>query len=348
MTCLWLFKFIAFFLMSFILSLYFVPYLIKKAFRWRILDSPGLRKIHNKLKPRIGGIPIFLAYALMLMSTEIFVPKIITLLVGSTLVFFLGLFDDIINIKAFPKLCIQILIAFLTVSSNWGFGMAIREIYILDNFSVNLGLLALPVSILWIIAVMNSFNLIDGLDGLAGGISILVLIVLAVSSLYFGHPKTTLICLMLIGSILGFLRFNFYPSRLFMGDAGSLLLGYNIAVLSIITVMNQPKPMSFMIPVLACGVPLYDTITSIMRRILRKQNIFFADGEHIHHKILKAGLSHKDTVIFLYLVSFFLSIGALLILFISENASLMYVATLIIILNFVLKSFKNKHSVKKV
>ena len=327
--------FFLYFISAVFFSSFVTPFIIKKAILWKIMDPPNGRKVHKYSKPRVGGLAMFGVYIMLLLTMDLHSTNIKALIVGSVLITFFGFLDDLLNIRAMAKLFFQILVAYITTSSLAGFGIHIDSITILANHSIQLPyFLAMALSMFWIVGMMNAINLMDGLDGLAGGICAIASFTMFIASLVFGNTEAALCFLVLLGVILGFLRYNFNPAKLFMGDAGSLFLGYNLAVLSIIGIFNYPKIISFTIPFLVLGIPIYDVLTSILRRWKQKKPIFHADGNHIHHRIMALGFTHKQTVIVIYLECLFLSVASMSTLLVHSNAAIILFFAIGILIHF--------------
>ena len=305
------------------------PILIRIALRLRILDAPNHRKVHKYSKPRVGGLAMFGVYFVLVLTLDLSSPLVRAALIGSVLITMFGFLDDLFTINARIKLVFQLLIAFLTASHLVGFGISIERLSLLRDFQIYLGWGALPFTMLWIVGVMNAINLIDGLDGLAGGISFIASLTMGITSMLLGQFEAALMFFMLAGVIFGFLRYNFNPAKLFMGDAGSYFLGYNLALLSIAGVWNSDCVMAFAIPFLVLGIPFYDVVTSIVRRVKNNQPIFHPDGQHIHHRLIARGFTHKQTVIVIYLESIFLATASLLLLIVNNNASIVILLLLL-------------------
>ncbi len=299
------------------------PVFIRLALRFRILDAPNHRKIHKYSKPRVGGLAMFGVYFCLVLTLNLSSPLVRTALVGSILITLFGFLDDLFTLNARVKLVFQLLVAFITTSHILGFGMTIDRLSILHTHYVMLEWAAVPFTMLWIVGVMNAINLMDGLDGLAGGIAYIASLSLGLSSMLLGQYEAALLFFILSGVVFGFLRYNFNPAKLFMGDSGSYFLGYNMALLSIVGVWNAESVMAFTIPFLVLGIPFYDVVTSIMRRIKNKRSIFHADGQHIHHRLINRGFTHKQTVIVIYLESTFLAIAALSLLLVNSNMAVL-------------------------
>lgn len=319
-------------LSAFLFTSVITPLIIRVAFRLRILDAPNHRKVHKYSKPRVGGLAMFGVYFLMLLTLDLSSSLIRTVLVGSILITMFGFLDDLFTINARVKLAFQLLVAYLTASSYGGFGVAIEQLSILRTHYYILDWLSVPLTMVWIVGVMNAINLIDGLDGLAGGISVIASVTMGLISLVLGHNDVALLFFILSGVIFGFLRYNFNPAKLFMGDSGSYFLGYNLALLSIAGIWNSDHVLIFTVPFLVLGLPFYDVVTSVIRRVKNKKPIFHADGQHIHHRLIARGFTHKQTVIVIYMETAFLALASLSLLLANSNIAVgMFVVILFLI-----------------
>ncbi len=297
---------ISLFIISLVSSLILTPLMKSIGKKYSLVDKPGGRKIHTKPIPITGGIAIYLSFFIPLLSS-LFVStvplKLITLstpivaiLIGSTLVFLLGLIDDIKGIKAGYKLIIQIIAALI---AYYG-GIKIEKIGLAWDININLGLFSLPVTIIWFLLVVNAINLIDGLDGLAAGVTFFASLILLVLSITSNRILVSVGFASLAGASLGFLRYNFNPASIFMGDSGSYFLGYMLASMSILGSIKSQATVAILIPIISLGLPLMDTITSPIRRFFLGQNPFKADKDHFHHRLLRLGLTQKKAVLILY------------------------------------------------
>lgn len=332
-----------YFLAALILTALITPPIIKRAISWKILDTPNGRKVHKYSKPRVGGLAMFCIFFILVLTIDIYSPFIRGVIVGSTLITFFGFLDDLLGIRALPKLLFQLMVAFITASPFFGFDIQINSLTVLSQVTIPLGFLSVPITMIWIVGVMNAINLIDGLDGLAAGISAIAAFTFCVAAFAFGHIDTGLMLAVLLGVTLGFLRYNFNPARLFMGDSGSYFLGYNLAVLSVIGIWNHEGVFSFAIPVLVLGIPFYDVLTSILRRLKNKKPIFSADGQHIHHRIMAIGFTHKQTVIVIYLESLFLAVSSGSLILIKNNAAILVFALIVFLIHFSFVYLKNHY-----
>ena len=319
-------KYITLFSISVVLSLLITPFVRLLAEKLSILDLPSGRKVHETPVPLLGGIPIFIALNLTYLLGHFFYSEYFTnffspiwkpILISQCIILGIGVFDDIKKASPWIKLLFQLISGFLLII--FGFGIE----FITNPFtgeSISLGVFSIPLTILWIVGITNALNLIDGLDGLAAGTSFIVCITIFGISFIYQNISVALVSVILAGSILGFLKYNFYPAKIFLGDSGSLLLGFLLGVLSLQGVHKGATMVAVLAPILALGFPILDTILSIIRRSLRsmlsiedsedkeKTKILFfknlplfqADKDHIHHRLLKIGLSHKKSVIVLY------------------------------------------------
>ena len=309
--------------LAFLISFLITPVVIKLAPRLGALDRPNYRKVHTRIMPRMGGLAIYLGFIIAILATQTINLRLGGLLVGGTLIIFLGLIDDIRNLSPRWKLLGQIVAALILV----GFGTQVNFITNpLTGGVINLGILAIPLTVLWIVGVTNAVNLIDGLDGLAAGVSAVAAITLAVVGWSAGQTDVAVWALILALSTLGFLRYNFHPARIFMGDSGSMFLGYSLAALSLMSLTKSTTAFSLVVPFIILGIPILDTACAIVRRLAGGQPIFKADKEHLHHRLLGLGLSHRGTVLVIYIFSgvfglsalgltYFTRPGAMLILF---------------------------------
>ncbi|MFC1738355.1 glycosyltransferase family 4 protein [Planctomycetota bacterium] len=295
---------------SAILAIILTPMVIRLARRFNIVDVPNIRKVHPQPVPRIGGVSIFLSVVFLIIPV-LFLPnvigesfrsvqlKMIVLLSGAGFMFLTGLVDDIKKLSAGVKLFAQLIAAVMICSV----GIRIHSVALGQSLVVNFGWFSWPVTIFWIVGITNAVNLIDGLDGLAAGICAAACGVIAILTLLFGPPVMTVLMLCLLGSLSGFLFFNFNPAKIFMGDSGSLFLGFTIASASILCAAKTETVVGLALPVLALGIPIFDTLVSMLRRFLERRSIFAPDRGHFHHRLLALGLRHRHAVIVAYSVT---------------------------------------------
>jgi UDP-GlcNAc:undecaprenyl-phosphate GlcNAc-1-phosphate transferase len=276
------------------------------AVRADLLDRPdGGRKVHTRAVPRVGGIGIYLALAAVLVAVlvspavDVFgsghLRALLATLAGATIIFLLGLADDVVGLRARTKFLVQIAVALGMVWS----GLAISGTAFFGPGGMPAAL-STVVTVLWIVLVTNSFNLIDGADGVAPGAALFAALAIAGVSVLDGSMLAALAALTLAGATLGFLFFNFPPASIFLGDCGSLLLGFTIAAIGLMSAQTQPTLLAVAIPVVSCGLPLLDTALAVMRRYLRGEPLFNADRGHIHHRLRDFGWSPRRVAVVLY------------------------------------------------
>jgi UDP-GlcNAc:undecaprenyl-phosphate GlcNAc-1-phosphate transferase len=309
------------FLVSVFVSAVLTPVVRNVALRYRLVDSlAGSRKIHNRAIPRLGGVAIVTAFFTPLLALHHFRTTVgamfyadrrlvIILLVGGAVIALLGLYDDLRGANARTKFLVQFAVAgFL----YWR-GLRIDHLATPFGDAIHLGVLGLPFTVLWIVGVINAVNLIDGLDGLAGGISLIAIGTIFVISLTRGEDLMMLFGGALGGAVVGFLFYNYNPATIFMGDTGSMFLGYVLATTSMRASQKSSTAVAILIPLVLLGIPIGDTLLAIGRRALRGRPLFNADREHIHHRLLAHGLSQRQAVLVLYAIAVFLGLAALLL-----------------------------------
>ncbi|ASJ56123.1 undecaprenyl-phosphate alpha-N-acetylglucosaminyl 1-phosphate transferase [Brevibacillus formosus] len=304
------------FLTSLIISFIATPYVKNLAVKVGAVDAPNQRKVHTRIMPRMGGLAIYIGY---LVAFFLFVPhtsisEMLGIFIGSTIVMVVGMLDDKYQLSPKWKLLGQLVATAIVVIP---FGLKIGVVNLPYSGSIDfssgwLFWLAIPITMFWIVGVTNAVNLIDGLDGLSAGVSAIAAGTMGVMALLMDDYKVATYCFVLLGAILGFLYFNFHPARLFMGDTGSLFLGFNLAALSIMG-FKEALFVSFIIPIVVLGVPLWDTFFAIVRRIVNKKPISSPDKGHLHHCLLNMGLSHRSTVLTIYSISIFFGTMAILL-----------------------------------
>ncbi|MCJ8012775.1 undecaprenyl/decaprenyl-phosphate alpha-N-acetylglucosaminyl 1-phosphate transferase [Paenibacillus sp. KQZ6P-2] len=315
-------------IVSLVLALLLTPLVKKFAIKIGAVDVPNARKVHTKIMPRLGGLAIYLAFMLSLFAVLPFVWDhfsirdtnfIKAFLLGGSLIVLIGALDDRFELSAKVKLLGQIIAACIVV---FGFDIKVDFVNIPfhDSYSSLENWVAIPLTIFWIVGVTNAINLIDGLDGLAAGVSGIAIGTMFVMSLLMGSWMVALICLLLLGAIIGFLFFNFHPAQIFMGDTGSLFLGFCLAMLSMLG-FKQIAIVSFITPLIIIGVPLSDTFFAIVRRWIQKKPIFAPDKGHLHHCLREIGFSHRQSVLIVYGIAAFFGVLAII-----QSSAAMYEA----------------------
>ena len=297
------------------------PVVARAGHRVGIVDHPGERKIHLTPVPRLGGVAVALALAValgaaVLLDARALVPaapdpkSLLPVIVGALLVFAVGLWDDIDAVTPAAKLGVECLAAFVTV----GAGLTVRHVTI-AGATYELGLAAAPLTILWILVVTNAFNLMDGLDGLAAGLAAIAAVTCSVVLLARGEQASALLLVSLAGAIVGFLAYNFHPAKIFLGDSGSLLAGFLLAVTAVTGRQKGATTLAVGVPLLIFLLPIADMFLAVVRRVIAGQRegatgwagrvrglstVFKADRRHLHHRLVDRGLSHRRTVLVLY------------------------------------------------
>jgi len=278
------------------------------------------RHLHEIPLPRLGGIAIFLAFLMgvaVAFLANLYFPSLglgapirilLTILIPGTMVFLLGLYDDMYTVGPYSKFGVEgVAAAMLFVG-----GLRILDLPVLFGPRQFSWIIGLPLTILWVIGITNAFNLIDGLDGLAAGSALFSTLVVFAVAVFSHSSLVSLLTIALAGAIIGFLRFNFNPATIFLGDCGSLFIGFVLSALALQGAQKSPTILAVAIPVVSFGLPILETVLSVLRRLISGRPVFTADREHIHHKLLERGLSHRQVVVVLYAVS---AIFALLSLF---------------------------------
>jgi len=290
------------------------PLVIKIAHRFGAVDVPkDDRRMHKKPMPLWGGIAIFTGFFVsMFLFSNIATSKLIGLFIASIVVLITGMIDDVKPLGAKGKLLMQIIAAIILVKS--GFEINYFTNFFGDSEFIYLQNLTLPISVLWIVGVTNTVNLIDGLDGLAAGISAIAAVTLSYIAILNHRYDAAMITLILAGSSIGFLPYNFNPAKIFMGDAGALFLGLVLAAISVEGALKGATALTVVVPILALGVPIFDTTFAILRRLINKRPIMEADKGHLHHRLMGMGLGQRKTVLSMYLISALLGAGAIALL----------------------------------
>ena len=297
-----------------IISAILTPFVRRIAFKIGAVDKPNARRVNKVPMPTMGGLAIFLAFnfsLFFLLRNQIPNPQFYGIFFGECIIMLTGIIDDIFELKPSQKM-IGILLAALAV--YWFAEVQMTTLTLPFIGIVHLGWLSLPITLLWIAAITNAINLLDGLDGLATGVTIIALFTTGFTGLFFLPSTNIYIVIMiftLVAAEVGFLPYNFFPTRIYLGDTGALFIGFMIAVFSLSGLKNATF-ISVLIPVMILGVPLTDTIYAILRRLLNKQSIAHADKRHLHHRLMQMGLTHRQTVLVIYGISMIFSFIALL------------------------------------
>ena len=329
-------------LCAFLITFTTTPIARVLAFKVGAVDIPkDNRRMHKKPIPRMGGLAIFLGFAITVIAFCAPTMEICGMLLGALILVVVGIFDDIYALPALLKLVLQLFSAAVAVLM----GNTITGVTVFGNY-IDLGVLAIPLSIIWIAALINAVNLIDGLDGLSCGVSAISSISLLLSAFFLPEPSFTIILLIasLAGACIGFLPFNFNPASIFMGDTGAMFLGYTLAIISIQGFFKIDALLSFWIPFLVFALPILDTSFAFTRRILAGKSPFSADRGHIHHRLIDMGFSQKQSVMILYSVCGILGVSAVLFAMDKaiEGISVIIVALIIYMLNWIFTNKSNE------
>jgi len=322
------------FIIAIILSYGFTPFAKEVAYKIGAIDIPkDERRVHSKPIPRLGGLAIYMAFIIsFVLFSKMPTEQLVGIVVGTSIIFFTGVVDDVHPLSAKVKMLLQIIAACVIMAVDiriLGFGNPF-----VDGGYIYLGWLSYPVTLFWIVGITNTVNLIDGLDGLAAGVSAISASVLVYVALINGWTDTAVLTAIVAGACIGFLPYNFNPAQIFMGDGGSLLLGFILSAISVTGTLKSATAITIAVPVLALGVPIFDTTFAIVRRLVMKRPIMEADKGHLHHRLLTIGFDQKGAVIRLYSISVLLGVGAAFIAsgsFINAMVALAIGITLIMI-----------------
>ncbi|MBF7019299.1 undecaprenyl/decaprenyl-phosphate alpha-N-acetylglucosaminyl 1-phosphate transferase [Staphylococcus sp. 18_1_E_LY] len=310
---------------SMIVSLILTPIIIKISQKMDIVDKPNYRKVHTKPISVLGGTVILFSFLLGIWLGHPIETEVKPLVIGSVLIYLVGLIDDIYDLKPIIKLIGQIVAALIVVY----YGVTIDFISLPIGPTIHFGILGVPITVIWIVAITNAINLIDGLDGLASGVSAIALATIGFIAILQANIFIIMICSVLIGALLGFLCFNFHPAKIFLGDSGALLIGFIVGFLSLLGFKNITF-VSLFFPIVILAVPFIDTLFAMIRRVKKGQHIMQADKSHLHHKLLELGYSHRQTVVLIYSIAILFSLSSI-ILYLSQSWGVIMMLILIII-----------------
>jgi UDP-GlcNAc:undecaprenyl-phosphate/decaprenyl-phosphate GlcNAc-1-phosphate transferase len=312
-------------IVCFAVSFLMTPVIKKLAFKIKAVDEVGARKVHRERMARLGGAAVYVSFLIGMLLISPDHHHFWPIMLGGLVIIITGLLDDIYAVSASKKLLGQSAAALIVIFG----GLYVEVITLPFGIEWYLGLWGLPLAFLWIIGITNAINLIDGLDGLAAGVSAIVFASISVLAILGGNELVTVMSLVLLAGTLGFLIFNFHPATIFMGDTGSLFLGFMIAVLSLLG-FKTVTLFSLLVPIVLLAVPIADTLFSILRRYFNKKPISAPDKSHIHHRLLKLGFSHKKTVLMIYGLSIFFSAAAIMLAQSTLLISIFIVVTVVV------------------
>jgi len=271
------------------------------------------RRMHDHPIPRLGGLAIFLGFVIaVLLLIPLDAPKK-GMLLGAVIIVVLGVFDDIHALPALPKFVVQIVAALIAALAGNRIEVLSNPNIFSDNPTWVLGWLSVPVTVIWIVAITNAVNLIDGLDGLACGVSTISSVIMLVIALMVSELDVAMMMGALAGACIGFLPYNFNPAKIFMGDTGATFLGYIMATVSVQGMFKMYNLISFVAPFLMLGLPIFDVCFAVIRRVSKGQSPMKPDRSHVHHRLIDMGLSQKQTVGVLYVISAILGLSAVVL-----------------------------------
>lgn len=322
------------FVIALVVSYALTPSVKKLAIKIGAVDRPNARKVHTHVIPRLGGLAIYIGFMAAVLFCVPLQHELVGMLLGCTAIVAVGIWDDICNIPAKVKLVGQILAACIPIV----FGIQIEwltnpfgDIIVLPE------LIAIPVTIFWIIGFTNTVNLIDGLDGLAAGVAFIASISMFLLAYNLNQFLPALVIVSMAGAALGFLQYNFNPAKIFMGDTGSMLLGYTLSVAAVLGLVKTAATVALVVPIIALGLPILDTTFAIIRRKMSGVPIFQPDKGHLHHRLLALGMTQKQAVLIMYFVSMILGIVALFVANVSYKTG---IVTVLVVLAVIIYSAK--------
>ena len=299
------------FLTALVVTFVLTPVVKNLAIRIGAVDKPDARKVHHGLIPRLGGLAIYAGFMVSAVATIGFTYEMVGIMLGATFLIIVGIADDVVSLPPKVKLLGQIIAAAIPVvifniNIDWIHIPRLGIIYLPE-------IISLPLTIFWIIGFINTVNLIDGLDGLAAGVSAIASITVILVAVQQGVFPVAILTAALAGGIIGFIRYNFNPASIFMGDTGSMFIGYMLAAISIFGAVKSAATIALIVPAVALGLPIMDTAFAILRRYTNGRPIFQPDKGHLHHRLLAMGMSQRQAVLFMYAISATLSVAAVVL-----------------------------------
>jgi len=325
---------------------FLTPKVIELAIKAGALDAPDARKVHTRPIPRMGGLAIYAGFVLAVLASMHVNHEIMGLLLGGTVILIVGIIDDLKQLSAKVKLLGQIAAAVVLVLFD------IRIEWITNPFGdmIYVDFLAIPLTVLWVVGLTNTVNLIDGLDGLAAGVSTIAAVTILLVALQSDFWTVAILTAALAGSALGFLQHNFNPAKIFMGDTGSMFLGYMLAAISVIGAVKSAATIALIVPIVALGLPIMDTAFAIIRRYMSGKPIFKPDKGHLHHRLLEMGFTQRQAVLLMYVISGCLGLSAIALTEVNKSLGVLIILAIVGIAFFgakkigVLKATKSAES----
>ena len=304
---------------------FLTPQVMNLAIKVGALDVHDERKVHKGLIPRMGGLAIYIGFVIAVLASMHVSREIMGLLVGGTVILIVGIIDDLQPLPPKVKLLGQIIAAAVLVMFD------IRIDWLTNPFGEMLYVdyLAIPLTIIWVVSLTNTVNLIDGLDGLAAGVSTIASVTILLVALQQNFWTVAVLTAALAGSALGFLQYNFNPAKIFMGDTGSMFLGYMLAAISILGAVKSAATIALIVPIVALGLPILDTAFAIIRRYMSGRPIFKPDKGHLHHRLLEMGLTQKQAVLLMYVISGCLGLSAIALTEVNKSFGILIIVVLL-------------------
>lgn len=320
----------------FLFVLAIIPFIKKVAIHVNALDIPNGRKVHTEPMPRLGGLGIYMGFLLGYILFGTMSIRMNAILIGSFIIIVTGIVDDINPIPAKVKFLFQIIAASVVAF----YGQILLSDLSAFGFYIDFGVLSYPITIIFIVSIINCINLIDGLDGLAAGLSSIYFMTIGIVIVHWlkVFDLNAIITFIMLGSTLGFLCHNFHPAKIFMGDSGSMFLGYIIAVIALLGFKNVTLT-TLLAPICLLAIPILDTSFAIIRRFINKKPIDEPDKEHLHHQLLNLKLSHRNTVLVIYFIDILFAVAMLVYMLGNKTLGIiMYALLFILVLIFIMKT----------
>jgi len=325
-------KLIAALVVAGLISYFATPIVKNLAYKVGAIDVPkDERRMHKTPIPRLGGLAIFIAFLFAVILFADIDRQMQGILLGAVMIVVLGVLDDIMTLKALPKFLVQIAAAAVVVYHGVSIQFLSNPNVFSDVSYINLGWLSVPVTIIWIVAITNAVNFIDGLDGLAVGVSAISTASLLVIALMVAEMNVSIVLAALLGACIGFIPYNKNPAKIFMGDTGATFLGFILATLSIQGLFKLYAIISFAVPFLILGIPIFDICFAFLRRIAKGQNPMVADRGHVHHRLIDMGFNQKQAVAISYMLTAILGLAAVLLTSSGEFRALILIGAIIIV-----------------
>lgn len=319
-------------LVALVVSFLMTPVVKNFAYKVGAIDVPkDNRRMHKEPIPRLGGLAIFIGFMVSILLFAEINSEMKSILLGAVIIVVLGVVDDIMALPAMLKFVVQIVAALIPAMNGVRILAFSNPNVFSDSLYWVLGHLSIPFTVLWIVAITNAVNLIDGLDGLANGVSAISATTMLMIALVGGQNQVSIVLAALVGASVGFMPYNTNPAKMFMGDTGATFLGYILATMSIQGLFKYYAVISFVVPFLILGLPIFDTAFAFIRRIAHGQSPMHADRSHIHHRLIDMGLNQKQAVATLYVISAILGLSAVVLTTSGEQKAMLLFAALCIV-----------------